>query len=45
MAWVTKNDLFVDIDAADDGLPADARIRPLFHVATVEPLPADSRAG
>jgi hypothetical protein len=33
MAWVTKNDLFVGIDVADDGLPADARICPLFHVA------------
>jgi len=45
MAWVTKNDLFVGIDAADDGLPSDARICPLFHVATVEPLATDARAG
>ena len=43
MAWVTKNDLFVGIDVADDGLPADARICPLFHVATLEPLTSDSR--
>jgi hypothetical protein len=45
MAWVTKNDLFVGVDIADDGLPADARICPLFHVATVEPLNPDARAG
>lgn len=45
MAWVTKNDLFVGVDVADDGVPADARICPLFHVATVEPLGSDARAG
>ena len=45
MAWVTKNDLFVGIDEADDGLPADARICPVFHVATVEPLANDARPG
>jgi hypothetical protein len=45
MAWVTKNDLFSGIDMADDGLPADARMCPLFHVATVEPLSTDARAG
>jgi hypothetical protein len=45
MAWVTKNDIFVGIDVADDGVPADARICPMFRVATVEPLGLDSRAG
>ena len=45
MAWVTKNDLFIGIDVADDGLPADARMCPLFHVTTVEPLSTDARAG
>jgi len=45
MAWVTKNDLFVGIDGADDGLPADARICPLFHVAALEPINTDARAG
>lgn len=45
MAWVTKNDLFVGIDVADDGLPADARICPLFHVSTLEPLKSDTRTG
>lgn len=45
MARMTKNDLFVGIDAADDGIPGDARICPLFDVATVEPLGTDARAG
>ena len=44
MAWVTKGDLFVGVDVADDGVPADARICPLFHVATVEPLTIDARS-
>jgi hypothetical protein len=45
MAWVTKNDLVVGVDVADDGMPAEFRICPLFHVATVEPLATDARAG
>jgi hypothetical protein len=45
MAWVTKNDLLVGVDGADDGMPAEFRICPLFHVATVEPLSTDARAG
>ena len=45
MAWVTKNDLLVGVDVADDGMPAEFRICPLFHVATVEPLATDARAG
>ena len=45
MEWVTKNDLFAGIDAADDGLPADARTCPLLHVATLEPINTDARAG
>jgi hypothetical protein len=45
MAWVTKNDLFVGIDGTADGLPADARICPLFHVAILEPLKIDARPG
>ncbi len=44
MAWVTKNDLFVGVDVADDGLPADARICPLFHVTKLEPINIDARA-
>ena len=45
MAWVTKNDLLVGVDVADDGMPAEFRICPLFHVAIVEPLSTDARAG
>jgi hypothetical protein len=42
---VTKNDVLVGTDIADDGLPAEFRICPMFHVATVEPLNTDTRAG
>lgn len=45
MAWVTKNDVLVGIDLAEDGTPAEFRICPMFHVATVEPIGIDSRAG
>ena len=45
MAWVTKNDILVGTDIADNGLPAEFRICPMFHVATVEPLNTDARAG
>jgi len=45
MAWVTKNDLLVGIDMAEDGTPAEFRICPMFHVATAEPIAVDSRAG
>ena len=45
MAWVTKNDILVGTDLADDGMPAEFRICPLFHVATVEPLSTDAGTG
>jgi hypothetical protein len=45
MAWVTKNDILVGTDVSTDGLPAEFRICPMFHVATVEPLGTDARAG
>ena len=38
MAWLTKTDLLVDIDIADDGLPAEFRICSLLHLTAVEPL-------
>jgi hypothetical protein len=38
MALVLRNDILVGVDVADDGLPADFDICPLFHVATVEAL-------
>jgi hypothetical protein len=45
MAWVTVNDIYVGINGAEDGLPVEARICPMLHVTTVEPLKTDSRAG
>ena len=45
MAWVTKNDILVGVDVTDDGTPAEFRICPMFHVATVEPLSTDAQAG
>ena len=39
MALLLKNDILVGTDVADDGMPAEFRICPLFHVATVEPMP------
>ena len=45
MAWVTHNDIFVGVNLAEGGLPVEARICPLLHVATVEPLNTDARAG
>jgi hypothetical protein len=38
MALLLKNDILVGTDVADDGMPAEFRICPLFHVATVEPM-------
>jgi hypothetical protein len=38
MAWLTRTDILVGIDETDEGVPAEFRICPLLHVATVEPL-------
>jgi hypothetical protein len=38
MAWLTRSGMLVGIDVAEDGIPAEFRICPLLHVATVEPL-------
>jgi hypothetical protein len=43
MAWVTVNDIYVGIDGAEDGLPTEARICPMLHVATVESMSTPSR--
>ena len=45
MAWVLKNDILVGTDIADDGMPAEFRICPLFHVATVEPVGMEPASG
>jgi len=40
MAMVLKNDILVGTDVVDNDMPAEFRICPLLHVATVEPMPA-----
>jgi hypothetical protein len=42
MALLTRTDLLVDTDVADDGVPAEFRICSLLHVTAVEPLGAVS---
>jgi len=44
MAMLTRNDLLVGTDVADDGMPAEFDICPLFHVAKVETITSDSPA-
>jgi hypothetical protein len=38
MAFVTKTDLLVGIDIADDGIAAEFKICSLLHVTAIEPL-------
>ena len=38
MALLTRTDILVGIDEAEDGVPAEFRICSLLHVATIEPL-------
>ena len=38
MALLTRTDLLVGTDVADDGVPAEFRICPLLHVTAIEPL-------
>ena len=38
MAWLTRTDILVGIDDADEGVPSEFRICSLPHVVTVEPL-------
>ncbi len=38
MAFLTRSDILVGIDATDDGVPADFRICSLLHVSAIEPL-------
>jgi hypothetical protein len=38
MAFVTRSDLLVGIDIADDGVPAEFKICSLLHVTAIEPL-------
>lgn len=38
MAMLTRTDLFVGIDIADDGVPAHFKICSLLHITAIEPL-------
>ena len=42
MALLTRTDILVGVDVAEDGVPAEFKICSLLHVATVEPLNAAS---
>ena len=45
MAWLTRTDILVGIDIADDGVPAEFDICSLLHVTAIEPLnPAASES-
>lgn len=44
MALLTRTDLLVGLDVADDGVPARFRICSLLHVATIEPLETPASA-
>lgn len=46
MAMLTRTDLLVGVDVADDGIPAEFKICSLLHVTAIEPLggaPAGSK--
>ena len=38
MAFLTRSDLLVGIDEADDGVPAEFKICSLLHVSAIEPI-------
>ncbi len=38
MAMLTRTDILVGIDIADDGVPAEFKICSLLHVTSIEPL-------
>jgi hypothetical protein len=42
MAFLTRSDLLVGVDEADDGVPAEFKICPLLHVSEIEPLATSS---
>lgn len=43
MAMLTRTDLLVGTDVAEDGIPAEFKICSLLHVTAVEPLQSGSR--
>lgn len=42
MALLTRTDLLVGVDEADDGVPAEFKICSLLHITSVEPLATGS---
>lgn len=38
MAWLTRTDILVGIDADKEGVPSEFRICSLLHVTSVEPM-------
>lgn len=44
MALLTRTDMLVGVDIADDGIPAEFKICSLLHVTTIEPI-GPSRPG
>jgi hypothetical protein len=42
MALLTRSDLLVGIDEAEDGVPAEFKICSLLHVSAIEPINSPS---
>lgn len=38
MAWLTRTTLYVGVDQTDEGVPSEAILCSLLHIASVEPL-------
>jgi hypothetical protein len=38
MAFVTRTDVLVGVDVADDGVPAEFKILSLLHITAMEPI-------
>ena len=44
MALLTRTDMLVGVDQADDGVPAEFKICSLLHITAIEPLtPEETR--
>ena len=45
MAMLTRSDILIGIDEADDGIPAEFKICSLLHVTAVEPVSPQQQRG
>ena len=43
MAMLTRTDLLVGVEEADDGVPAEFKICSLLHVSAIEPLASSAQ--